>query len=214
MARYLFLILILTGNIFSKVYEETDRTALINTTTLELRVNGVAGSGQVYFSKFDLNTAKSAFGSFMRGRGFSETGDSGSIVSYKNGERKTKAIFSPGEKGTAIITLETKGEEKKTEGGDVSGADLTDIPRPKNSKRELCLERLSGKEKSITVIYDINESTSSFTNYYKNLMENYGWAPMLAEKVTEGTLLVFESHNKWCNIFIGNDKVIMSRYSK
>jgi hypothetical protein len=150
----------------------------------------------------------------MQGSGFSETGDSGNIASYKNGEKTTKAVFSPGEKGTAIIVLETRGEEKRAEDGDVPGTDLADIPRPKNSKRELCLERLSVKEKSVTVIYGIKESKSSCTNYYKNLMENYGWAPMIAENVTEGTLLVFEAKNKWCSIFIGNDKVIVSRYSK
>ncbi|MFH1074853.1 MAG: hypothetical protein V1752_07180 [Candidatus Firestonebacteria bacterium] len=214
MARYLFLILFLTGNIFSKVYEEADRTALQNTATLEFCVNGVAGSGQVYYSKFDLNTAKNAFGSFMRGRGFLETGDSGNIVSYKNGERITKAVFSLGEKGAAIIALEIKGEEKKTEDGEVPGTDLVDIPRPKNSKRELCLERLSGKEKFITVIYGIKESKSSCTNYYQNLMENYGWVPMIAEKVTEGTLLAFEAKNKWCNIIISDEKVIISCYVK
>ncbi|OGF46206.1 MAG: hypothetical protein A2452_13370 [Candidatus Firestonebacteria bacterium RIFOXYC2_FULL_39_67] len=214
MARYLFLILVLTGNLFSKVYEDLDRGALQNVTSLELRINGAVGSGKVFYSKFDLNTAKDAFRSFMRGKGFSETGDCGNIASYQNGEMKIKAIFSPGEKGTAIIALETKGEEKRTEDGDVPGADLVDIPRPKNSKRELCLERLSGKERSTTIIYEIKESPSSCANYYQNLMENYGWSSILSEKSKEGTLLAFEATNKWCNIFIGNERVIMSHYSR
>jgi len=210
MARYLFLILALSANLFSKVYEDFDRAALLNVTSVELRVNGAKGSGKIYYSKFDGDTARLAFKSFMQNKGFYESGSSGGIVSFKNGSLNAKAIFSSREKGTAIIEVETEGEEKILENGDTPGVDLKDIPRPKTGRREFCLERLSGKEKSTTVIYEIKESVSSCVNYYKNIMGNYGWISAASEKNAEGTLLVFEADKKWCNIFIANDRVVVT----
>jgi hypothetical protein len=212
MARYLFLILALTVNIFPKVYEELDKTTLLNTTALELRVNGAKGRGKVYYSKFNLPAAKSAFNNYMQSKGYSESGNSGNIVSYKKGDLNTKALFASNTKGTAIISVESEGEGKKSANGDVPGTDLLDIPRPKNSRRELCLERLSGNECSTTLVYKIKESTSSCNNYYKDIMEKQGWNPLTFEKTGEGVLLVFEAEKKWCNIFICDDKVIISRY--
>jgi len=214
MARYLFLILALNVNMFSKVYEDLDRGALQNVTSLEFRVNGADGSGKVFYSKFDLGTAKSAFKAYMEKKGYYEAGQTDNFVSYKNGSLNTKAIFSPGEKGTAIIAVETEGEGKKEVNGDTPGRDFQDVPRPKNSKREFCLERLSGKEKSATIIYTLSGSPSACERDYVNALPVKGWIPVVSEKTTEGKELVFEKSNDWCHIFISDKTAVISVYSR
>jgi len=210
MARYLLLILAMTLNLSGKVFEEADKTALNTSVSIELRINGTSGAGKVYFSKFDLNSARLAFKNYMQNKGFYEAGSTENIVTFRSGSFNAKAIFVSGLKGTAIITLETEGEEKPAGEGDTPGIDLKDIPRPKYSKRILCLERLSGKEKSATLIYETKESVTSCSAYYKTIMEDRGWSP----QICEAGLMVFEAGNKWCSIFIQPEKVIITKYWK
>lgn len=213
----LLLIFFLSANSFALVYEDVPKDVSFKfISRVDLIVNNNRAIGKVFYSKSPVKEIIKFYREEFTKEGYVEV--SGNIkegalavLSFKKGVIKNNVQVLPGKNGSVIIRYEVEEKEQPLKGKDKPGKDLAEVPRPVGSVRELCMERISGAEKSTTLVYKTSQPQSSLEIFYKDKMKTGNWQHISTGK-EEGVTMIFSKNNSWCVINCLKDSVVISYY--
>ncbi len=214
MAGYLFpLIAVLSAGMFAVIYGDLpDSTGLVKMKVVELKVNGLKGFGEVFYSNNEKIKTISAFRVMMQKQGFIENSRAKETLSFSKEKMLKTVLFLEERKGTLVISYTSEGQKERTEAKVEPESGIFGDLWPAGSNREYLIERLSGKEKSLTGVYTLLGSAASCESFYTATLKNKGWKQALREKTAAGVILAFENNNRWCNIFLEEKTAVVTLY--
>ncbi|MFH1825125.1 MAG: hypothetical protein ABH873_07895 [Candidatus Firestonebacteria bacterium] len=204
--------LILCFNLFALVYEDIPKGVDFKfLNQVDLIVNGNDAKGKVFYSKDSSKEILNFYKERFKKDGYKEIqskmfNDKYGMASFEKGILKNTIQVLPQKEGNIVLRYEIEEKVKNKE------KELKDVPKPIGGITELCIERVSGEEKSITLFYKIKDSKYGLENFYINGMRKFGWAFLPNKEKEEDISLVFTKLNNWCLINITNGYVVVMYY--
>lgn len=199
-------------NSFAVVYEDIpEGTNFKFLNQVDLIVNGNNAKGIVFYSKNSTKEILNYYKERFKKDGYKEiqskmfNGGYG-ISSFEKGILKNTIQILPQKEGNIVLMYEIEEKIKNKE------KELKDVPKPIGGIMELCIERISGEEKSIMLFYKITQSKFGLENFYIKEMRKFGWELLPNKEKEEDVSLVFTKTNNWCLINITSGFVSILYY--
>lgn len=202
-------ILFMHSNSSALVFERKEGVEFKLINKVDLIVNGNPAEGKVFYSgnssKEIADFYKNVF--FKAGYKIENHNESGKniLLSFKKNNITHSVKVTQEKKGNTIITYKVVNKTENSNSIEKPGVDIKEIPRPINSLRELCVERISGAEKSITILYKTKESKYSVERYYREKMKKYILEYSRESRENDEICMLFSMKSGFCFINIGND---------
>lgn len=204
---------------FSLVFEDNPgEVSLKFVSKVDLIVNGNKAVGEVLFSHNSVKDILDYYKKELTEGKYEEiktatVKDKLTYISFKRGIKSGNIQVLTEKEGNAIIKYEIEEKIKNFAEKNKHRRKLNDIPEPLSSVRELCIERISGEERSITLVYKTRELKHSIEKFYMEKMKTIGWKCIQGiSKEAGDNQLIFTKAKEWCSIGVSEDYVIIICY--